>query len=495
MRNVLLVMLGVLLLSCDDSINTDELKDVESKNSVQFKDGMLVFSSKDLLVKKIDKLKDEGIEVASEHMGDYYDKGFLSFRPLILADNVEMIERDLEARSKTEVLTNVFHSKNKTKSLNPLELQEKLENIVEDDEFASLLNKDGEVQIGDSLYKYTESGMYFVHIDDKDHLYEYLNANVLNNTHNASSKTKRLIEDDYEIIDERITRFAIEPQYGGGGGSSAIPNRVTSDLRDIVNSWDTTKGRETTIAGWFGDRRVTYAYISKHRRAKLIYTNQDWGLWEKTAIIVKYQKKGSGIWWRYKADELVLGINEVSFYTQINTGYVQQMPRTRWYYEKKVFDEHLMDITYKIDKYPDFPFKSPSVVVDLSAFGYNVNTTLTSKQITDLGYKLLKGEFIKLLKSLGQDSEKATEIQIVAFGGPRIYFSYFDITKREKNVRELHETFGFNFETPKLILNNRGGFSVSFDFPNLLDNETLKIDFYGGARRGTTWKGKRLIFD
>lgn len=161
-----------------------------------------------------------------------------------------------------------------------------------------------------------------------------------------------------------------------------------------------------------------------------------------------------------------------------------------------MFDDHLIDITYKVEKYPNFPFKSPiSVVVDLRLLGYNVNTTLSSKQITDLGYKLLTDEFTKILKNLGKSTAEATKIQIVAFGGPRIYFSYLDITSRKLNAREIEREFDFQFQSPTISWDFDGLPKVSLDVPNLIDNRTIKVDFYGGARRDKTWVGKRLLFE
>ncbi|WP_421920481.1 hypothetical protein [Marinifilum sp.] len=101
---------------------------------------------------------------------------------MVNGEDEEKINNYLQKRNNRPVLQNVIPKTDKLKSSNEEDINEELETLVADDEFASLLNENGEIQVGDSLYKYTESGLYFVHINDEEHLKEYLAKNKQGNS-------------------------------------------------------------------------------------------------------------------------------------------------------------------------------------------------------------------------------------------------------------------------------------------------------------------------
>jgi len=378
------------------------------------------------------------------------------------------------------------------------------------------------------LYKFTEDGRFSCAVQDEQFLNKALLL-VKNSQNPDNLKTAVVPEEEYPedpiypedpfypedpiskctVLNEEITPYVNLYRVIKTGNSSINNRPITTpkvysvnqafeepQLWNEVKGWEASKGRETWCGSWFGDRRVSYAYISKHRRAKVIYTNQDFGIWGTTGIQVKYQKKGSGVWWRYKADELVLGVNEISHVVKINTNNIEKIPKDIFYYENKYFNDHLADITYKVDKYPKWPFETEvKVVLNLYAFGYNKNVKLSSEQLTDMAYGLLSGEVTRIFRNNGKNESDADQISVMAFAGDKIYFTNLDYSKRKKNSRRINKSYSKKAQTPTITYDMYDNIiGVKFEVPDLITNETLKMDFYGGARRGTTWKGTRIVY-
>ncbi|MCY1632910.1 hypothetical protein [Marinifilum sp. D737] len=507
MKKGLFLLLLVFAFGCNhDEIVEEKYLSGEHK-ALTIEKGRLKFASKEALQDKLKEINEKSIEEIYKDFEILYRKDFLSLRPIANPDDIDKLNTLLQSYKERPILKNVIHSTNTLKSSDPENLFEETNNIVSDDDFAGLLNENGEIQIGDTLFKYTESGLYFVHINDTAHLNTYLSEKkdqlLLDN------KTKRAAAMEREVsIDDRITRFRI-PSSEHNSGNGRTPSKpdltnLTNEMQKIVSKWEATKGRQTTIAGWFGKRRVAYARVSSHRRAKLIYTNQDFKLWAKTGVEVKYQKKGSGIWWRYEADEIILGINEFSYYVEHKTDYVEKIPKTTWYWENRVFNEHLQDITHGVDKYPDIPILSKiKVVVNLKKLNlrkYGITApdkvTLSPNMLKKLGWDLLNAEFIKILKGLGRNPKEAEQLSMTAISGNKIYFMNFNYTERRTNSRRLKKIYARKYQTPIIVYdpNKKTNFRIKPDFTDLTTNKTITVDFYGGVKRGDKWYGKRLYY-
>ncbi len=506
MRKGLILILLAFAFSCNQEEIFEKKQPTNDINTLSIEKGRLKFSNRKALQNKITELNEKDIEDIYDDFEELYNRDFLSLRPIANPDDINKVNSLLQAYKKRPTLKNVIHTKSTLKTTNPTDLFEETKNIISDDDFASLLNENGEIQIGDTLYKYTESGLYFVHVDDTEHLNVYLSEQQDQLSFNGNTKRAEMMEREI-AIDDRIRRYRI-PDSEPIRRSQWVPKKPTylsNEMQKIVSKWEATKGRQTTIAGWFGKRRVAYAYASKHRRAKLIYTNQDFKIWAKTGVEVKYQKKGSGIWWRYKADEIILGINEISYYTDVKVDYVERIPETTWYFENKAFNEHLVDITHGIDKYPDLPFASKIKLVinlkkiNLRKYGiYNLDEkiTLTPNMLKKIAWDYLNTEFKKILKGLERDSKEANQISMVAFTGNRIYNMNFNFSEKRKNSRILKKIYSRKYQTPVIAYDpsKKVKFKITPKVIDLINNKTVRVDFYGGIRRGDKWYGKRLYY-
>lgn len=507
----LLVVAFLSVITVFSSCQKDEIEipndesNSEQTNNESIVDGRLSFQDKSSLENKLLKLKEQDIEISCEQMGKLYDKGFKSMQPLIYADDVERATKHINQRPKFK---NVFQSNSLSKTKSTAEQDSLVEQIIGDDEFASMLNENGEIQVGDSIYKYTETGLYFVHKDDIEHLNSYLekNANEIFTKAELQSKTKvygKMSRRLFEDIDEKITRFTSRRRstYTGGTYNDEYTPTLRSlpaNMREQVEYWTPTAGRQTQIAGWFGDRRVAYETVKTRRRVKVIFSNQDLYLSHKVFIEVKYQKKFLGIWFARKADELFIAVNNISYTINHNMPDIYNLAKTTWYWENRVFNEHMQDITWNVQKYPDIPFASKiKVVVNLKKI--NSSWPKVSHSLNDLrklGYDYLSKKFMNFLKGLGRNPDEANEITMVALDRNQIHVVNMDMTRFKRNNNNLRRTYETAIRTPKIVYipsANRWNIDmmgVTKDF----DYETLSVDFCAGIRSGDTWYGRRLKF-
>ncbi|WP_461639895.1 hypothetical protein [Labilibaculum euxinus] len=437
-------------------------------------------------------------------MEQLYKKGFLSFRPVLDLNNQLSIDAYLERKNSRVGLQNVFHVENSLKSLNDDELEEKMEEIIADSEFASLLNENGEIQVGDSLYKYTDSGLYFVHINDEDHLNRYLEENRsqlgLGTKSKSQLKLMRRV-DELVDIDEKITRYRViedeprEPIAYTGGSSS---NYVLSKLPAEFKNFEITNGRQTFFGGVFGKRRASHVYFSSHRRAKILYFNQKYLLASRLGIEVKYQKKGTGIWSAYKADELAIGINQAFFALDYKTSQMPSIPKCVIKYDGKAYSDNYQIIPQNHDSNaPNWPFKDSEISISLNVPMYGwVEENYTPEQMNNMlwgyAYSYAEGLMTKLQKPMPE------KISMVGVSSSMIYINYMDVAYRDTHTRKIKRIFNQEFQTPKVVLGFTNNGAVEFKeisgLPDLMSAKTINLDFYGGARRGTKWMGKRMIF-
>tara|TARA_R110002096_G_scaffold305101_1_gene499966 strand:- start:11600 stop:11896 length:297 start_codon:yes stop_codon:yes gene_type:complete len=83
-----------------------------------------------------------------------YQSGFVPAVPIVSDSDIETIEM-LETKMRV---------KNSWKMKSSTETQDseiEFEDIVSDESFASLINSDGEIQVADSVYKYTDFRFIF----------------------------------------------------------------------------------------------------------------------------------------------------------------------------------------------------------------------------------------------------------------------------------------------------------------------------------------------
>ena len=146
-----------------------------------------LFPSKDFLKETVDGLKQMGADEKELKLEKFYKKGFMPLYPHFKESDVDLIQEFSKRKkiklNKQKIFKTTSLKNNSSKSV-PTEIDEDGElveeyddDLITDDEFASFLNDEREIIIGDSLYKFTYSGMFSVKKDKKIILDQYIEDN------------------------------------------------------------------------------------------------------------------------------------------------------------------------------------------------------------------------------------------------------------------------------------------------------------------------------
>jgi len=172
------------LHSCqDEEVFQEETTSTKPIEFVQVEEGRLHFSNKGFLNRKVDKFKEEGRSFAAKELAELYDKDFYSLRPIIEQENEVLVQKFANRKAENKSLAK--KSEQTENDLNDLE------DLIGDDEYASFINDKGEIQVADSIYKYTDKGLFFVHKSDLEHLNNYLANNLDNESASKSNQMSR----------------------------------------------------------------------------------------------------------------------------------------------------------------------------------------------------------------------------------------------------------------------------------------------------------------
>lgn len=211
--------------------------------------------------------------------------------------------------------------------------------LIASDYFRSLLNANREIQVGDFIYKITESATFYTQKENYSELLKYLDkpfdssdcrlinesqlkstSAIESNRYESISNPEIKMVDTYRIIDPDV----FEPDFGIGvsssgssggssGSSSAILEPKDSDF--IVSSY---KG--TVVGKWWDDLwgfaiSIRHYFDSRNRMDAKFYA-QDFAVYSEAGIKTKTQYKGwTGIWRKKDCDEISSGY-EVMILTQ-----------------------------------------------------------------------------------------------------------------------------------------------------------------------------------
>lgn len=452
---------------------------------------------------------------------DLYLSGFRSHDPIINEENEEL----------KLLLTNEILLKRKN-----LDTDDET-TFIHDPILALLVNADNELIISDTLYKFTqEKGLYFSHVKDSLHLFDYLGdgSNRAKNDISNFSSTYDPEEYTCEIrtlyggitkISDKISRY-VHPIGDGihddcvGGGSWGTNPRITipreDKIQDLINDLPVCGGVKHIIGRIFGKVYMCNTNYSKTRRVQVKYWDQNWFFYKSVGILTKTQVRYGGIWFYLKVNEIHMGINNIhlkykhsppkityhnpnaSIPTNIKTpiylfdGKFQIQRNGLLDYENiflNVLNNHIPYFTFEtkdpLNIYIPLDSNIPNSDIDLNV--HELKSDIVIKTIYKLGTRFLK----KQMRSVEDPfvvtfQGKQDEIDVFYFG--RRYHEYN--TNKIKKRFYSDASFVFNYS----YSNGNGSWYVSPSPVTSFRNYTYyDLDFFGMARRGNTWKGSRLV--
>ncbi|PKP14905.1 MAG: hypothetical protein CVU07_12485, partial [Bacteroidetes bacterium HGW-Bacteroidetes-23] len=413
-----------LVTSCsEENFNEDVLNINRQEEMVSVKDGRLVFSNTTMLKEKIEELKGKSRKDASEDVSKFVNKGFSPLR--VLFDN-NISTDDIGSSSRTQFANDYTGATIE-------EDFDDFEETIGDDEFATLVNNSGEIQVADTIYKYTPVGLYYTHESTIQKLYDYLDTQSIDNIKlvpanyaNSSSDLSGLCivekNDPYiKQIEPDIKYFAVE-SCSNVTYTSDLPADINSgsqttsgtfDVDAFINSLPECNSRSSLVGRIFGKSISCTSKFDDTHRIKTKFWDQDYKIYQSIGVAVKHQTKKVWIWWTTDTDELRLGINNAYFEYNLpspnavleNAALTLYVHNQKLYTSKGIFIKNVLGDPL----FSDFPFDSSlSVILDLRSLGFG-QLNFTGDDFNKEPQKQIWNQAKAFLKNLnGQDAKELT---------------------------------------------------------------------------------------
>lgn len=373
-----------------------------------------------------------------------------------------------------------------------------LEELIGDDEFASFINNEGELLIADTIYKYTQNGLYFVHEQDIDYLNDYLIEEGIA----GISIQKRIpidpcLDSGLQPIDDIITRYTIECDSDEDTIEDYDPYvpptpPSTDDLaKQFLNNINTCTDRGKGLGRLFGMYVNCIDKFEDNKRIKVKYWRQKYLIYQSIGVKVKSQKKFAFWWKKTEADELRLGINHVSFHINFPNPELSAIPKVTHTYNELTFNVHGTEIgSASLNSIIWLPFTTEyKIEVNLPQFGINsLDPVKLNKffQETAREYTL---EFFRNRNLI--PPKEITYVGLLPFQT----VVYHTEMKKEYNSKKIDEIFDSQASISLILGFGSGGkFRVSFS-DNFYSYSDIFIDVYGMGRNDRTWRGGRIVFN
>ncbi|MDV3751528.1 hypothetical protein [Elizabethkingia anophelis] len=521
------------------------------------KNGRLYFANKESLQHYYDNVKNENEEIIAKYIDS---KGLISLRPIVTEQNEKLILAQTQARinslkeDRLKLVGKVAGVKNAMAIVNDEQIKDDiddLEDIIGDDAFAAFLNNNGEIQVENKIYKYTDVGLFIVNEDKYSALQQFLAVNNISNN--------LLISTDPDIKEGFIDNNT-NPTTGPGGWVD--PNRdntpviaaITPDIgyfcpyiprvyppkppetnpprpnpkpidpevevNNFVNSLSDCDTYNTWLQSLFGDSDMCVDKYESHRRVKTKAYNQNYLLVYNMGVKVKHQYKGwTGLWRKEKADEIRLGVIEGNFYYDTNFLTPSSPNRTtniysggnRMFFDAATFwTSGYYPGTYTISSYSlqNYPkvFQDDIYIEDVLPFignGSNIdlidgglyaaikagNNALSNEKLN----RLFWDKAFKNLGDLWVSQGKTRPNNNITYSYNTPEFGKLKVFKtfyrKASNTDNLEKTFDWGFQIG-FTMGDDGRINPSYG--GMKRPKEFKVVMYGIAKKNGAWHGSRI---
>jgi hypothetical protein len=538
---IYLLVLSIGLFSCQDEL---EFNNIENSQPVAIaektlENGRFLFTSRESLKTTIENFQNDEIENVEKEFEKLYEKGFRSHKPIVNPENEQLQAKfSKEIMLKRQMRKSSSNSFSKTTST---ENEENEEEFIADPLLASLVNENNEIIVNDTLYKFTkEKGLFFTHIKDSTYLFNFFKEDTeqSNKTISKSAATYRVAPCEMRAeyggvtrVDDRVSRYLspIEDDcYGGGGsggggsggGNPPSSSQTTEEerIQQIINSLPECDGNAggNWFQNIFGKSYVCRNYFGSKHRIKTEFWDQSWLFYKSVGVLTKTQRKRFWIWWASKSDEIHLGINRILLkynykqpvITAINFAVPYKFPL--YMYKGTIQTKQYSNGNYYVNtainvpeaKIPFFDFGNNSILniyIPNAPILGNTNINLTTQDITTqsnikalykLGIDFLKTKYGtgKIPKEFAVTYQKNTnEIEVLYFG------ERISATNENKIKKKFYSDVSFVISAAWGDSTEKWKFNIKPAESAFRNYTHYELDFYGMARRGSTWKGNRMI--
>ncbi len=387
------------------------------------------------------------------------------------------------------------------------------------------MNENREIYVGDSLYVYTTVGEFACKISDEDHLKNYLS----NESSKISSKQSLIaargncnirksggsndmltpVRLTATAVDDRIVRYK---SCGGGGSSSGSGGSSSGGSTSLQASIPIIKpmsfgacqySEDSIWQSIFGNRIKCNDYHDSTHRVQTQFYNENYGLFNKIGMKVKYQKKRFVGWSQSgTADFVEMGVNSLMFTykSPINIKNPWANEHVKYKYKGVTYDfqgrviqDRIIEPAWPLDNEKEVLIPLVIEINDFIAPKWNIRFGgFTAGHLNDAIKAVLKeakGALGSVFKKELADNK--VKVRIVRYGKDDIKIVVASRVTRGKSYTD------YKFPPTFLLsYNSENGDNVwkhFIDQLNTTKHENVYIDMYGAALRRNVLKGKRVI--
>lgn len=498
----------------------EEIMEISSDNNSivdqgMVKNGRLYFPNMESLSVTYSELKQGSLRAVQ----DYVDGiGLESLVPIITDENENEVVNKLRSR-KIEYLKNYSPSSIKA-SVSDDEIYEDLddlEEIIGDEVYASMLNENAEIQVGDNVYKYTDVGLFVTPVENHSNLEDYLEKRRISlslleptvlqikESYVLDKKPSELLSlaDTNSKINYFISRFEAMPFDGSNGGpnggysgGSTYSPPAEPSIADVLQGIRIGEVRKPWLGNLFGTTWTTHDKYERRRRVKVKFYSQNLYLVYAVGCKVKHQFRGwTGFWRKEKADKLGIGINSISWKFSHAVNYGQNnVPREVYWLNGKMYKaaNNTDYVNMGNSTMPTFPFSNNATVDAVIQFTTDV-TGLTEQQLNKLFWDKAWKQANKLLT---EQNKKLNRVAFVVDTFNSTYIQYYDISQIQYNQDVIERIFNWGIASPQFTYTFGGGTGngltvTSYKF-NFLQPTAVAVSMYGIAYKNGGWHGVKL---
>jgi len=332
------VYFSLMLFSCQQ--DNFSVENTNANSNANTKNGRLYFPSIQAFSEQYTAVKDLSDDELYDEMSKLYSKDFINLRPIVTDNNENKIYEQIQRRKEKVfkiIAKNSRYNNLKMTDENVLDNIDDIEDIIGDDAFASFLNGDAEVQIGEDIYKYTDVGLFIT--KDYSKLEPYLEVNNISENLLIATcdidiynyVTQEMPNGGETIIDEDMSYFrspdadieavksiglkaTCSSGGGSGGGGTSGGSTTTSSLESYIATLQPCNPSSGLFGGIFGTNKICIDKYESKKRVKTKAFDYNYLIAFHLGVKVKHQKKGwTGIWRRQDTEEVGMMIEFAQF--------------------------------------------------------------------------------------------------------------------------------------------------------------------------------------
>ena len=548
----LLAIAGVMSVN---SCREEMLQTSQTENKVEIadatvKNGRLYFQNKESLQNYYNNLKDkEDKDIVKYFSG----KDIISLRPIVTDENESEILNQTKKRfkelKKNKRFTNSKFASKITTENDIIDSIDDIEEIIGDDAYATFLNNNGEIQVAEDIYKYTDVGLFIVDADEYPALISYLERKDISDDllYPTSIEVKEQIANEFpsgvittiSISSTNKMIGATQLEYfnylddgsgGSSGGGTYTPINSNDSMYTFLDNLQECNERPGVFSGlldFFGDDYKCIDRYEDRRRVKTKSFNYNYLLVYHVGVKVKNQYKGwTGFWRQEDAEEIRLGVEAIQFDYDFSDKFVyntNMSPKPTIYNQNKryMFDSDVYYNPYfninnyngtyiegfSLNEYPKLIQDDIIIFNYISGNGifaqaYNAavdagNKALASEKLNNYFWNDAVPNGVKWLSKYVQlsNDQKGNNItlvnNVVELGKISVQKAHYNSAT---NKSSLHKTFDFGASIAfSSDLSGNIKFDPSFAANNLTKPSSFRVRMYGIAKRNGVWHGSKMM--